>query len=138
LEDWKVKISVLWLIIDVAYLADLVLGFMEPGFLQQFLTSGEILGTKIGLEFLFVTAVALLVPLVMAFLSLTLKNSINRWINIIVGVVYVALWIIALIGPLAQHPVAYSILITLSKLVASAVIVWYAYNHKTVSMSLSN
>jgi hypothetical protein len=37
LEDWKTKISVLWLIIDVAYLADLVLGFMEPGFLARVL-----------------------------------------------------------------------------------------------------
>ena len=130
MEDWKIKISVLWLIIDVAYLADLILGFITPGTLQQFLTTGEIGGMAMGPELLLVLAIALLVPLAMAFLSLTLKDSTNRWINIIAGIVYVVLWIIALIGPLAQHPVAYSILITFSKLVASAVIVWYAWKSK--------
>jgi hypothetical protein len=129
LEDWRIKISVLWLVIDVAYLADLILAIMEPGTIAQLMT-GEMGGTKTGPELLLLVAILLLAPLLMAFLSLTLKNSATRWANIIVGIVYVGLWIIALIGPSAQHPVAYSILITLSKLVASALIVWYAWKSK--------
>lgn len=113
----------------MAYLADLMLGFMEPGGIAA-ISSGKILGVTIGPEALFALAIALLVPLVMAFLSLTLKNSANRWANVIVGAVYVVLWIVALVGLLQQHPVAYSILITLSKLMASALIVWYAWKSK--------
>jgi hypothetical protein len=124
LEDWKIKVSVLWLFIDVAYLADLTLAIME------YLSTGELGSMKIEPEFLLLLAITLLVPLLMAFMSLTLKDSVNRWANIIVGIVYVGLWIIAFVGPLAEHPVAYSILIMLSKLVASALIVWYAWKFK--------
>jgi hypothetical protein len=127
MEDWEIKVSVLWLFIDIAYIVDVILGIMEPGGLQQFLNTGQIGGITMGPEVLFVLAIALLVPLVMAFLSLVLKNLVNRWTNVIVGAVYAFLWIIALITTVEQHPVAYSMLITLSKLVASAVIVWYAW-----------
>ena len=130
MEDWKIKVSVLWLFIDIAYIADVILGIIEPGGLQQFLSTGQIGGMTMGPEILFVLAIALLVPLVMAFLSLVLKNLANRWANIIVGLVYVVLWILALITTVEQHLVAYSILITFSKLVASAVIVWYAWKSK--------
>jgi hypothetical protein len=130
MEDWKIKVSVLWLFIDIAYIVDVILGIMEPGGLQQFLNTGQIGGITMGPEVLFVLAIALLVPLVMAFLSLVLRNSANRWANIIVGAVYTFLWIFALITTAEQHPVAYSMLITLSKLVASAVIVWYAWKSK--------
>jgi hypothetical protein len=128
-EDWKIKISVLWLFVDIAYLTDLILGFMEPGGIAA-ISSGVVLGMTIGPELLFVVAIALVVPLVMAFLSLVLKNTANRWANVVVGIVYVVFWILAFIELLVQHPVAYSLLITLSKLVASAVIVWYAWESK--------
>ena len=128
LEDWKIKISVLWLFYDVAFLVDMVLGFMEPGAIEQIM-AGEIGGTQIGPEFLLLFAVILLAPLVMAFLSLTLKGSINRWANIILSIVFTSLMVIALIELLAQ-PTAYSILLTLSKVVAGALIVWYAWKSK--------
>jgi len=128
LDDWKIKISVLWLFYDVAFLVDMVLGFMEPGAIEQVM-AGEIGGTEIGPELLLLFAIVLLVPLVMAFLSLTLKDSVNRWANIILGLVFTGLMVIALVELLAQ-PAAYSILLTLSKVVAGALIVWYAWKSK--------
>jgi hypothetical protein len=62
-------------------------------------------------------------PLVMAFLSLTLEDSINRWANIIVGIVYTALNLISLIDALTAH----GILMWVSGAVATALIVWYAW-----------
>ena len=59
----------------------------------------------------------------MAFLSLTLKDSMNRWANIIVGIVYTALNLISLIDALAVH----GILMWVSGAVATALIVWYAW-----------
>ena len=112
---WKVRISVLWLIYDVALLVYMILESAELGVVEQ-----------AGPELLLLFAVVLLVPLVMAFLSLTLKGSMNRWVNIIVGIVYAVFELLAL-SEVAAKPSAWAILMILSKLVVLALIVWYAW-----------
>jgi len=120
---------VLWLIYDVAALAGGMLGIFEPDVLKEFVEKGTIEGTQIGPELLLFFAILLLVPLVMAFLSLTLKDSTNRWTNIIVGIVWTVLGLTDLPAYLAK-PSAYAILMWLSGLVASALIVWFAWKSK--------
>jgi len=120
---------VLWLFDAVALLAYMTLGSLEPDVLKQFLDTGEIGGIKIGPEVLLLLAILFLIPLVMAFLSLTLKDSTNRWANIIVGIVVAGLTLIDLIEALAQLS-AWATLVTLSKVVALALIVWYAWKSK--------
>jgi hypothetical protein len=117
---------VLWLFAVVAWLGYLILKLMEPGVIETILSSGEYEGMKLGHEILLAYAFVLLVLLVMAFLSLTLKYSINRWANIIVGIVVTVVDLGGLIELLPQ-PSAYSILIWSSKVVVGALIVWYAY-----------
>ena len=130
-EDWKLKVSVLWLFYTAAFLAALTLGILQPGILSQFLDTGEVGGMQIGQVELFFFAVLMLVPLVMAFLSLTLKDSTNRWANAIVGIVYVGFQLIALIETLGTQPVyAYAVLIETSKVVVPALIVWYAWKSR--------
>ena len=82
MEDWKIKITVLWLFAAVAFLAHQILVLMEPGIIAQ-LMAGEAEGQKIGPELILSFAILMLVPMVMAFLSLTMKDSMNRWVNII-------------------------------------------------------
>ena len=126
MEDWKIKISVLWLFSAVAFLAHQILALMEPGVIVQIM-EGEVEGMKIGTELILLFAVLFLVPLIMAFLSLTLKDSINRWANIIVGAVFAALFIgvIASVAKLSGE-----ILMTFSTVVALSLIVWYAWKSK--------
>jgi hypothetical protein len=88
LEDWKIKVSVLWLFYTVAFLTVMSLGSLESGVMEHFMSTGEIGGMKVTPELLLIFAILILVPLIMAFLSLTLKNAANRWANIIVGIVY--------------------------------------------------
>lgn len=125
MEEWKIKISVLWLFAAVAFLAHQMLVLMEPGIIAQ-LMAGEAEGQKIGPGLILFFAILMLVPLVMAFLSLTLKDSMNRWVNIIVGAVFAALWFVGVVDAALS---AYwgEALITLSAVVASALIVWYAW-----------
>jgi hypothetical protein len=128
LEDWKIKISVLWLFTIVAGLASGLLALMEPGTIEQIMT-GEVEGMKMSPEFLLLFAIIFLIPLVMAFLSLTLKDSINRWTNIIVGIVWVGLSLTDIPTYVAK-PSAYAILMWLAGVVAPALIVWYAWKSK--------
>ncbi len=128
MDDWKIKISVLWLFGAVAFLAHQILVLMEPGIIAQ-LMAGVAEGQKIGPELMLIFAILMLVPLVMAFLSLTLKDSMNRWANIIVGAVFAALWFVGVVDAALS---AYwgGALVTLSAVVASALIVWYAWKSK--------
>jgi hypothetical protein len=122
---------VLWLIGDVAALAGGLLAIFEPDVLKQFLNTGEIEGMKIGPEILLLLAILLLIPLVMAFLSLTLKDSTNRWANIIVGIVWTGLSLTDLPTYLEDPSTsAYAILMWLSGVVATVLIVWYAWKSK--------
>jgi hypothetical protein len=67
----------------------------------------------------------------MAFLSLTLKDSINRWLNIIVGIVFIVLMPIG--TGFGLIPTAYLpsiIVIAIVEVVALVLIVWYAWKSK--------
>ncbi len=121
----KVRISVLWLFSEVAFIGYMVLTSLKPGIVEQII-SGEIQGLKIGQEVLALYAFIVLFPLVMAFLSVTLKDSINRGANIIMGMVGVVLSFVSLSEEIAD-PYAYAVLIWVAKIVVDALIVWYAY-----------
>lgn len=129
LEDWKIKISVLWLFKEGAFLAYMMFSSFEPGVLKEFLDHGTIGGMTIGPEFLLLGAIISLVPLIMAFLTLTLKDSTNRWTNIIVGAVCTVLGLIDL-GEALGKLSAYATLMTLSMFLTGVLIVWYAWKSK--------
>lgn len=128
MEDWKIKISVLWLFVAIAILAHQILVLMEPGIIAQ-LMAGEAEGQKIGPEMILFFAILMLVPLVMAFLSLTLKDLMNCWVNIILGAIFAVIWFVGVVDA-AQTAYWGGALMTLSAVVASALIVWYAWKSK--------
>jgi len=131
LEDWKIKTSVLWLIEEGTILAYLIVMLMEPGVLEGIMEGklSKLLDIQIGPELLLIFTITLLVPLVMAFLSLTLKDSINRWANIVLGIVFFVTPLVASSGGVAESS-AWAIVNPLSGAVASALIVWYAWKSK--------
>ncbi len=128
MEDWRIKISVLWLFAVIIGLLTILLSLFEPGVLDQII-AGQYEGQRLTPEILLGLTVFLLIPLVMAFLSLILKWSVNRWINIILGLVFT---VIGLSG-LPEHFVdltVYAIVLNISVIVATALIVWIAWNAK--------
>lgn len=124
LTRWKTIISVLWLVWIVAFLITLLAGLFEPGVIAQ-INEGKFAGFQLTPELLLVTTIMMLVPLVMAFLSLTLKDSINRWSNVALGIVYTVICLVDWISSPTQP--AYQILLYIAKIAASALIVWYAW-----------
>ncbi len=126
LSLYKMRFSVLWLLWLVTDFATGMLLLMEPGVIDE-IRAGELLGMEIGPEMLLLGAVIYLIPILMVVLSLSLKGSINRWTNLIVGAVYVVLVLGEIIEYLAAPLVAYRILMTLVKIGFSVLIVWYAW-----------
>jgi hypothetical protein len=62
----------------------------------------------------------------MAFLSLTLKDSANRWANVIMGIVFAVLELVDL-GEAVAKLSAWATPMMLAEVVAPALIVWYAW-----------
>ncbi len=88
--ELKLKISILWITSFLIGLSSAVLSFMEPGMITD-LMDGEMKGAQITPEFLLVFAIIVLIPLIMPFLTITLKDNVNRWTNIIVAAVFTVL-----------------------------------------------
>jgi len=118
---WKIRISVLWIFMAVAMSAHNVLYFMEPGAIA------EIEEMQLGAGMLLFMAIFWWVPLVMAVLSLTLKDSANRWANFVLGIVFTILNIVHLITEQLAQPSAHHILIIGSTIVVTGLIAWLAW-----------
>ena len=82
-----------------------------------------------------------LVPLWMAFVTMTVKGSPNRWANFVVAIIFTILNILHFFecgvplietGPLAE-PTAHHILLVGSAVVASSLIAWYAWKWPTAA-----
>jgi hypothetical protein len=129
LEDWKIKASVLWLIYEMALSAYTTVSILMPGVLGDIVNKGEMSGMPITPELLLAMAIVLLVPLVMAFVTFVLKDSMNRWLNIIVGAVFIVIELLELTD-LATNPSAALTLIWLLKTAAPLLIIWYAWKSK--------
>jgi hypothetical protein len=66
------------------------------------------------------------VPLVIAVLTFILRNSANRWTNIVLGIIFTILNIYHLVEHVTD-PSAHQILIIASTVVATALVVWFAF-----------
>ena len=115
----------------VAYSAHMALSIFEPGVIQL-VTAGDIQLSE-G-EFMFSALFAWLIPMAMAFLSMVLKDAANRRINVILGIAFTVGNIFHLsFEQLAQpsihmaQPSIHQLLLNLSTVVATTLIVWYAW-----------
>jgi hypothetical protein len=128
LEDWKIKIAVLWLVGMLAALTRELIQFLEPGVIEQIM-AGQFEGQTIGTVVMLLLAIIFLIPLIMAFLSLVLRDSANRWANIIVSLVYLVFNLVLLVRYLLNS-LPYAVLLNLTGDVAAVLIVWYAWKSK--------
>src|SRR5262245_337439 len=83
--DLKVKLSTLWIFVMFNMVFADIVGFMNPGSLEAIMTGA--VGFEITQELLLVFSILLEIPIAMIFLSRVLKDSANRWANIVAGVI---------------------------------------------------
>jgi len=125
---YKMKLAVLWLVFFCVMITMPTLELYLPDYIADIIT-GETGGIQITTELILLLAIVMLIPPVMAFLSFTLKGSINRWANIIMGIVLAILSLTFPIEYLAKQDAIYAgpILIGIVEFAVAALIVWYAW-----------
>jgi len=68
-------------------------------------------------------AMLMVIPIIMVLLSLTLKNPANRWVNIVVAIVFFGFNLIGL----PTYPSAYDKFLIVVGLAFNVLTVWYAW-----------
>jgi hypothetical protein len=116
MKDKKVILSTLWIFVLFNYIyADIFTSFFDPKAHSGTMTMTQ--GTVLGFAILMETAIA------MVLLSRVLKYGINRWANIIVGIIHTALvsW------TLFDKPLPFYIMFASIEIACTLFIVWYAW-----------
>jgi len=125
LEDAKInvktKLSALWVTIMLLYIYADILSLFKPGQVEKMLEGfmGPFPATQ---GALLTASILMIIPAVMVFLSLTLKSKINRWVNIVTGVLYMLVSISNLIG----ETWVYYLLFGAVEIACTLLIVWHA------------
>jgi len=89
------KLSALWIVFLLNIVFRDIHEFVEPGFIEEIMT-GTLNGNPIREHMLLVGGVMINFPIAMILLSRLLPYRANRWANIIVAVIYIA--IITMVG----------------------------------------
>ena len=124
---WKLRVSTLWIFLGVGMLAAMFAVVMPSSVLGEYIATGEFEGEKIdGTMLALMVGLFCLLPLAMAFLTLALRNPIDRYANAILGVVATVMWT----WDLAEHAskgLEVGALLTVTLIIAGLLIVWHAW-----------
>jgi len=117
----KLKISALWVSVMLCYIYADYFGLYQPGALTAMLdgkmaplgttTQGILLGTSLMMA----------IPSVMIFLSLALQPRLNRWLNIVTGVVYTVIILFTMWSGWAFY-----VFFGIIEVALTVLVVWYA------------
>jgi len=118
----KIKLSALWVAMMLLYIYADILSLFRPGQIEEMIEGlmGPFPATQ---GSLFAASILMIIPAGMVFLSLTLKPTVNRWVNITLGVLYTFVNISNLIG----ETWAYYIFFGIAEIVLTLLMVWYAW-----------
>ena len=118
----KMKLSALWAALMFVYIYCDIYSLFRTGQLEEMM-SGRMGPFPVTQGSLLAASILMIIPAVMVFLSLTLKPKVNRWVNIILGVLYTFVNISNLIG----ETWVYYIFSGVVELVLTFLIVGYAW-----------
>lgn len=97
----ELRITVLWIFLAIGMSAAMILYIMGPGVIDDII-AGEMEGMEISAGILMIFALFWLIPLIMAYLTLVLKDTANRYANAILGLFFGIFYIIDISGHLSR------------------------------------
>jgi hypothetical protein len=127
LEDFKVnvrfKLSALWASVTLCYLYGDYFELYIPHKVEGLINGQNMLDSPMKL---FGASVLLAIPALMVSFSIILKPLINRWLNIIFGVLFTA--IMVLIAFVSIKPwLTFYVFLAIIESILTSLIVWYAW-----------
>ena len=125
----KLKLSALWSAVMFCYLYGDYFGLYVPGQLKGMMEGHGPFGpTSQGT--LAAASLMLAIPGLMVFLSAVLTPRVDRWLNIVLGLLYTIIVAMTMPGAWAFY-IAFSII----EIILTMLIVWYAWRWPTIPTS---
>lgn len=118
----KMKLSALWIAMMFLYIYADHFSLFRTGQIEEMI-SGRMGPFPVTQGSLLFASILMMIPAVMVFLSLSMKYKVNRWANIILGVLYTFVNISNLIG----ETWIYYISLGVVEILLTLLIVWYAW-----------
>lgn len=119
----ELKLSALWASLMLCYIYGDYFGLYKPGKLQGMLDGKMGSLGPITQEVLLGTAILMAMPALMVCLSVLLKTSVNRWMNIVLGSIYAVIMLITMPGAWAFY-----VFLGIVEVALTAIIVWTAWS----------
>jgi hypothetical protein len=124
----RARLSVLWLGMAVGTVSAWFLYLLAPGVIEDVM-AGEMWGMALSEGVVAVYALFLIIPMVLAILCLTINGSANRWLNFILGIIWVLWFIFEIVSDATVGeavPIAMWLML-IAGLVISVYIVYFAW-----------
>jgi hypothetical protein len=126
----KFKLAALWTSLMFCYVYGDFFSLFVPGRIQRLMEGNSGAGETTPATLL-LYAVLLALPSLMIFLSVTLKASFNRLLNIIMGVFFALVMILVTVTSLGEWMIFYTFL-GLIEITLTCIIVWQAIKWPTL------
>ena len=118
MDEVRIKLSGIWVSLMLTYLLRDVLRIFSGDF-----AAGEVGGMQVSQAMYLGLAALMVIPVVMVFLTLTLKYAVNRWANIVLAVFFFAFNLVGL----PTYPSVYDQFLIVVGLVFNVLTVRYAW-----------
>jgi hypothetical protein len=124
---WKLRITVLWIILAAGCSGVQILYILAPGVINNII-AGEFEGMEINAGFLMVFSLFWLIPLIMAFLTLVLKDAMNRYTNVVLSLLFGIYLIFSVSLPLSKgQEFSGHLLLETVGIIIAFLIFWHAW-----------
>jgi hypothetical protein len=118
--DTKVLLSTLWIVVMINMLKADILSLYIPGSAEELARTSASAGASIP-QLMLGGAIMMEISIVMILLSRVLKYNVNRWVNIIAGIIT----IVFVVGGGASYP--HYIFIATVEVICLVLIIWNAW-----------
>lgn len=117
----RLKIASLWIAMLFLFAYGDIFGFFVPGRIGE-IQGGRISGIEITQTFLLAISVYIAIASTMVFLTLVLRPAVNRWLNIVLAVLYIVSIVASVFGE-----DAYFVFLSVIESAMLALIIRYAW-----------
>jgi hypothetical protein len=118
----RLKIASLWIAVLFLFAYGDIFGFFAPGHLEE-IRGGRISGMEITQTFLLAVSVYIAIASAMVFLTLVLRPSVNRWVNMVLA----ALYIVSIAASMFGED-AYFVFLSVMEIAMLALVIRYAWS----------
>lgn len=128
----KVKLALLWTTLMFLYVYADFFEKMTPSSVASFGSMETPVGPLTPL-LLVIFSIILIIPSLMIFLSFFLKPKINKWVNIVVAVLWSLMSILLLLGSIGSEWYSFYALYQVAEIFVLSMIIWNAWKWPKVA-----